>query len=177
MSSPHTPEATVSLRLSSGRRRARSLAALTLASVAAITVAAAAAAAASKSRSPFEHVGHTEHPQIVECSGVAASLKQPGVLWVHNDSGNEPVIYAITAEGKTRGVFRVQNVAPENLQPVVMIECPRLMFPFAREIVAATVRNGGFPPLLLDPIDFVNLYRQRLAAAQTPAPGNPINPN
>jgi preprotein translocase subunit SecB len=75
------------------------------------------------------------------------------------------------------GVFRVQNVAPENLQPVVMIECPRLMFPFAREIVAATVRNGGFPPLLLDPIDFVNLYRQRLAAAQTPAPGTPINPN
>ncbi|MDE1972567.1 MAG: protein-export chaperone SecB [Hyphomicrobiales bacterium] len=75
------------------------------------------------------------------------------------------------------GVFRVQNVAQENLQPVVMIECPRLMFPFAREIVATAVRNGGFPPLLLDPIDFINLYRQRLAAAQAPAPNAPINPN
>src|SRR5713101_1111078 len=43
------------------------------------------------------------------------------------------------------GVFRVQNVPPETLQPLVMIECPRLLFPFAREIVATAVRNGGFP--------------------------------
>jgi preprotein translocase subunit SecB len=52
-----------------------------------------------------------------------------------------------------------------------MIECPRLLFPFAREIIATTVRNGGFPPLLLDPVDFVSLYRQKMAQAQpTPAP-------
>jgi preprotein translocase subunit SecB len=44
-----------------------------------------------------------------------------------------------------------------------MIECPRLLFPFARQIVADAVRNGGFPPLLIDPIDFAALYRQRLA--------------
>src|SRR5215211_2151649 len=56
------------------------------------------------------------------------------------------------------GVFRVQNVPQESLQPLVMIECPRLLFPFAREIVATAVRNGGFPPLLLDPVDFVALY-------------------
>ena len=43
------------------------------------------------------------------------------------------------------GVFRVQNVPAETLQPLVMIECPRLLFPFAREIVANAVRNGGFP--------------------------------
>jgi preprotein translocase subunit SecB len=47
-----------------------------------------------------------------------------------------------------------------------MIECPRLLFPFAREIVATTVRNGGFPPLLLDPVDFVALYQQRAAQVQ-----------
>ncbi|WP_292614443.1 protein-export chaperone SecB, partial [Nitrobacter sp. 62-13] len=55
------------------------------------------------------------------------------------------------------------------LHPLVMIECPRLLFPFAREIVATVVRDGGFPPLMLDPIDFVSLYRQnmeRQAAAQ-----------
>jgi preprotein translocase subunit SecB len=67
------------------------------------------------------------------------------------------------------GVFRVQNVPAETLQPIVMIECPRLLFPFAREIVATAVRNGGFPPLLLDPVDFVALYQQRAAQAQ-PAP-------
>jgi len=73
------------------------------------------------------------------------------------------------------GVFRIQNVPPDSLQPVVLIECPRLLFPFAREIVAAATRNGGFPPLLLEPVDFVALYRQRMAATQ-PAPA-PLNPS
>ena len=75
------------------------------------------------------------------------------------------------------GVFRIQNVPAESLQPVILIECPRLLFPFAREIVATAVRNGGFPPLLLDPIDFVSLYRQRLAATQPAAQPRPVNPN
>jgi preprotein translocase subunit SecB len=69
------------------------------------------------------------------------------------------------------GVFRIQNVPPESLNPVVLIECPRLLFPFAREIIATTVRNGGFPPLMLDPVDFVGLYRQKMAEAQ--ATGSP----
>ena len=64
------------------------------------------------------------------------------------------------------GVFRIVNVPKENLHPLVMIECPRLLFPFAREIIATSVRNGGFPPLLLDPIDFMVLYQQRLSQAQ-----------
>ncbi|HWV97749.1 MAG TPA: protein-export chaperone SecB [Xanthobacteraceae bacterium] len=60
------------------------------------------------------------------------------------------------------GVFRVLNVPPENLHPLIMIECPRLLFPFAREIIATAVRDGGFPPLMLDPVDFVGLYRQNM---------------
>ena len=48
------------------------------------------------------------------------------------------------------GMFRVQNVPTEQVQPIVLIECPRILFPFAREIVATSVRNGGFPPLMLD---------------------------
>jgi preprotein translocase subunit SecB len=68
------------------------------------------------------------------------------------------------------GVFRLQNVPAETLQPIVMIECPRLLFPFAREIVATSVRNGGFPPLLLDPVDFVALYQQRAAQMQSAQP-------
>jgi preprotein translocase subunit SecB len=74
------------------------------------------------------------------------------------------------------GVFRVLNVPQDSLQPFVMIECPRLLFPFAREIVGSAVRNGGFQ-LMLNPIDFVALYRQRLAAAQPSPPSEPINPN
>ena len=68
------------------------------------------------------------------------------------------------------GVFRIRNVPQESLNPVVLIECPRLLFPFAREIIATAVRNGGFPPLLLDPVDFVSLYRQKMAQAQAAAP-------
>jgi len=64
------------------------------------------------------------------------------------------------------GVFRIQNVPQESLNAVVLIECPRLLFPFAREIVANAVRNGGFPPLLLDPFDFVALYRQKMEQMQ-----------
>ena len=71
------------------------------------------------------------------------------------------------------GVFRIQNVPPESLNPLVLIECPRLLFPFAREIIATSVRNGGFQPLLLNPIDFVDLYRQRLAASPAAPPLNP----
>ncbi len=64
------------------------------------------------------------------------------------------------------GIFRIKNVPQDSMNAVVLIECPRLLFPFAREIVATTVRNGGFPPLLLDPVDFVALYRQRMAELQ-----------
>ena len=64
------------------------------------------------------------------------------------------------------GVFRIQNVPQEQIHPVLMIECPRLLFPFAREIIASSVRAGGFPPLLLDPVDFVALYQQRMAQMQ-----------
>jgi preprotein translocase subunit SecB len=61
------------------------------------------------------------------------------------------------------GVFRLQNIPEADLHPILMIECPRLMFPFARQIIADAVRAGGFPPLLIDPIDFHNLYKQRAA--------------
>lgn len=64
------------------------------------------------------------------------------------------------------GVFRLQNIPQEQIGPVVMIECPRLLFPFARQIVAGAVVQGGFPPLMLDPVDFVALYRQKVAQTQ-----------
>ena len=63
------------------------------------------------------------------------------------------------------GVFRLTNVPSNDAHPVVMIECPRLLFPFARQMVADAVRNGGFPPLFIDPIDFTALYRQRMTDA------------
>jgi preprotein translocase subunit SecB len=71
------------------------------------------------------------------------------------------------------GVFRLMNVPPEHVQPFVMIECPRLLFPFARQIVADATRNGGFPPLMIDPIDFVALFQQNVARNQENPAGPP----
>ncbi|SHJ98919.1 protein-export chaperone SecB [Aureimonas altamirensis] len=61
------------------------------------------------------------------------------------------------------GIFRVQNFPQEHLLPVLFIECPRLLFPFARQVIADVTRNGGFPPLMVDPIDFAALFQQRMA--------------
>jgi preprotein translocase subunit SecB len=71
------------------------------------------------------------------------------------------------------GVFRIENFPPEQVQPVVMIEAPRLLFPFARQIIADAVRGGSYPPLFIDPIDFHALYVQRLASASGQTQGRP----
>jgi preprotein translocase subunit SecB len=68
------------------------------------------------------------------------------------------------------GMFRLTNIPAETVQPLLMIECPRLLFPFARQIISDASRNGGFPPLMIDPVDFVSLYRQRIAEAQAQQP-------
>ncbi len=61
------------------------------------------------------------------------------------------------------GVFTLGQVPEEAIDPLLQIEGPRLLFPFARAIVAECTRDGGFPPLLINPIDFADLYRRRLA--------------
>ncbi len=70
------------------------------------------------------------------------------------------------------GIFTVPQLLPEMLGPLLMIEAPRMLFPFARQIVSNTVAAGGFPPLLINPIDFADLYRRQLAA-QVQAQGAP----
>lgn len=61
------------------------------------------------------------------------------------------------------GVFHVENVPDDQLHPFLMIECPRMLFPFVRRIVSDVTRDGGFPPLNLESIDFVSLYRAEIA--------------
>jgi preprotein translocase subunit SecB len=72
------------------------------------------------------------------------------------------VVFA--AEILYAGVFRLENFPQNMLHPAVLIECPRMLFPFARQILGDATRNGGFPPLMLDPIDFAGMYQKRMAA-------------
>ncbi|HUV33264.1 MAG TPA: protein-export chaperone SecB [Devosiaceae bacterium] len=80
------------------------------------------------------------------------------------------------------GVFKVQNVLEERLYPLLMIDCQQLLFPFSRQTISSTIQNGGFPPILLQPVDFVALFRKNHppkpaaepvteTAAAGPAPG------
>ena len=78
------------------------------------------------------------------------------------------------------GIFLIENVPDAQMHPFLMIECPRMLFPFTRRVVHDLTRDGGFPPLNLDTIDFVALYRQdmqrRAEAAQAAAPADaPVN--
>lgn len=69
---------------------------------------------------------------------------------------------AFAAELVYAGTFRLENFPQQLLHPAILIECPRLLFPFARQILAEATRNGGFPPLMLDPIDFAAMYQRRM---------------
>ena len=64
------------------------------------------------------------------------------------------------------GVFRLNGFPQEHTLPILFIECPRLLFPFARQIIAECTRNGGFPPLMIDPIDFAQMFQARMAEEQ-----------
>jgi preprotein translocase subunit SecB len=70
------------------------------------------------------------------------------------------------AEVLYAGLFSFQNMPKEAIHAACLIECPRLLFPYARRVVSDITRDGGFPPLLLDPIDFTSLYRQQMELAQ-----------
>jgi preprotein translocase subunit SecB len=78
--------------------------------------------------------------------------------------GEGKILFA--AELVYAGIFRLENFPQNVLHAAVLIECPRMLFPFARQIMAEATRNGGFPPLMLDPIDFATMYQRRMAQQQ-----------
>ena len=73
------------------------------------------------------------------------------------------------------GLFHIENMPPQALEPFMLINCPTLLFPFLRRLVSDITREGGFPPLLLDPIDFAQLFMQRQQEAM--GGGTPGNDN
>ncbi|KGB83759.1 preprotein translocase subunit SecB [Rhodovulum sp. NI22] len=77
-----------------------------------------------------------------------------------NKSDNAPLFLI---EIEYAGIFHIENVPEDQLHPFLLIECPRMLFPFVRRIVSDLTRDGGFPPLNLEMVDFVALYRQEIA--------------
>jgi preprotein translocase subunit SecB len=73
------------------------------------------------------------------------------------------------------GMFQVENLPEPALEPFLLIECPTLLFPFVRRLVADLTREGGFPPLMLDPINFANLFARRQQERAAQAQAKPAN--
>ena len=82
------------------------------------------------------------------------------------------------AELEYCGLFRLVNIPEDDTKPVLLIEAPRQLFPFARRVLADATRDGGYPPIMLDPIDFMALYQQNQAAEadkDAPEASAPVN--
>ena len=79
---------------------------------------------------------------------------------------------AFIAELEYAGLFAFAGVSAEEIQPLIMIECPRLLFPFSRQIMAEMTQNGGFPPIMLEPPDFAGMFRDEMMRRAAEKPVN-----
>jgi preprotein translocase subunit SecB len=119
----------------------------------------------------FENPGigmATQRPQIdlavdLQARRVGESGPQYEIMLKLRVTANDQSKPMFLLELAYGGLFALSNVPEDSIQPILLIECPRLLFPFARRIVADVVRDGGLPPLMIEPIDFVALYRNRIA--------------
>jgi preprotein translocase subunit SecB len=97
----------------------------------------------------------------VNANAMADSSYEVELLIEAKATAGEEVVF--NTELNYAGIFRLQGIPEQTLQPALLIECPRILFPFARQIISDSTRNGGFPPLMIDPIDFSRLYQSKLA--------------
>lgn len=123
---------------------------------------------------PQSLAGQTQQPKIdiavnVNAKTLAEADYEVEIQLEVKATSNDNTVFQ--AEMVYAGVFRLEGIPQEMLHPIVLIECPRMLFPFARQILADATRNGGFPPLMLDPIDFAAMYQQRIAQGQTAQAG------
>jgi preprotein translocase subunit SecB len=134
----------------------------------------------------FENIGvnggfdTAKQPQINV--NVALDAKQAG-------EGVHMVALKLTATAKVEeatvfltevdyaGIFELKNVPQAQLHPFLMIECPRFLFPFVRRIVSDVTRDGGYPPLMIDNVDFMSLYRAEIERRQAEAAKGGAGPN
>jgi preprotein translocase subunit SecB len=72
-------------------------------------------------------------------------------------------------EATQGGIFQIQNVPEGEIEPVLAIACPNILFPYVRETISDTISRAGFPPVILAPVNFEAIYQQRQQSAQQPA--------
>ena len=163
--------------------------------------AAAAAPSQIKMQVLAQYVRDMSFENMVVQKGLTAGEVQPDIqVAVSLDARKRPVAnqfevitkFKVTSKNKVNGdvlflleleyggTFQIEGVAEEQLHPFLLIECPRLLFPYVRRIISDVTRDGGFPPLNVDQVDFMALYRQELARraqaqAASAAPAQQVN--
>jgi len=109
----------------------------------------------------------------VNASKVNANAFESVINFKADASNKAGTIYDL--ELAYAGMFQVENLPEPALEPFLLIECPTLLFPFVRRLVADLTREGGFPPLMLDPINFANLFARRQHERAAQAQAKPAN--
>jgi preprotein translocase subunit SecB len=107
----------------------------------------------------------------VGVSNLGPNLYEAAIEFQARAKAKEMVIYEF--EIVYAGAFQIDNAPPQALEPMLFVNCPSLLFPFLRRIVADMTREGGFPPLLLDPVDFGALYLRKKQLGMPPQTGGP----
>lgn len=106
-----------------------------------------------------------------EASAVAESLYEVTVTATVTAKSGERTLFL--AEAVQAGIFSVRNVPQQEIDPLLGIACPNILFPYVRETISDLITRGGFPPVLLSPISFESLYLQRLQQQQQQPQGAP----
>jgi preprotein translocase subunit SecB len=127
----------------------------------------------------LENPGAPQSFQITEAPQIEIGLRTKGeqiaedvyecvlTITVTATAGGKTVFLV---EASQAGVFAIRGIAPADMQPILAIHCPNVIFPYARETIADAVMRAGFPPVHLAPINFETLYQQQLAQMQQPVP-------
>jgi len=105
----------------------------------------------------------------VSVGGLGPNLYESAIEFKAKAKTKDLVIYEF--EVVYGGAFQIENAPPQALEPMLFVNCPALLFPFLRRIVADVTREGGFPPLLLDPVDFGALYMRKKQLGMPPQAG------
>jgi preprotein translocase subunit SecB len=105
----------------------------------------------------------------VDVEQLGANLYESAISFKARAATKDSVIYDL--EVVYGGAFHIENAPPQSLEPMLFINCPSLIFPFLRRLVADLTREGGFPPLLLDPVDFGGLYVRKKGQGMPPQVG------
>ncbi len=102
---------------------------------------------------------------------IRAEAREAVAAAANGNGSGEPGTRVFLAEMAYAGIFTLTGVPEASVEPLLLVECPRLLFPFARAILADVTRDGGFPPVMLQPIDFVALWQSRRAQAEASVSG------